>query len=285
MRATSGDRTATTENGASAVSATSAAPPAASAPQKAQLEVDFVFPRNETYKASDIFPVAFAFHGLDAMRTLPKFKLKWFIMPYAYGRIPGGIDFDWGNFEVPTEGDSFIAVANTNVSNWLHRANRSDRFMMIWAAIWDDWDESDRCGMPRSLGNRIMFSIQPVGIDSTFPELQDAGLDAKIPTEECPILSNIYDIRRNATDPEKCFIFLDGNTTGMKTDPCAAGIDEDSARSIESQAASLATSSWLLAHPDPTSSSTSSNFAPFPTAPAGSTFVAVSLVTYLTFGF
>lgn len=220
------------------------------------------------------------------MRTLPNYTLAWYIMPYTDGRIPGGIDFDEGYFEVPQEGDSFIAVANTNVSSWIHRSNgKSFRYMMIWYARWNDRDESERCGMPRSLSNRIMFSIQSQYMldNHQFHDDEEVGLDATIPTNACPILSNIYDIRRNTTDPEKCFIFLDGNTTGKKADPCAVGIDEDVARSIERQAASVATSSWLAEHPEPTSSSTSSsNLAPFPTAPAGSTFVAVSLVTYLT---
>jgi hypothetical protein len=48
-------------------------------------EVDIVFPRNETYKAADAFPIVFAVQNLTALTSLGKYRLAWGITSFTDG--------------------------------------------------------------------------------------------------------------------------------------------------------------------------------------------------------
>ncbi|KAK8025351.1 hypothetical protein PG990_003174 [Apiospora arundinis] len=233
--------------------------------------------------------MVFASQGLAALRrTVPVVRLGLGIMPYTKGHIPSGIYYDDGRFILPEEGDTFIAVAHTNVSSWIHSVRDGERFMIIWTLDFGNADRGDHCGMDTWMSDRIMFSIKSkYDLTHGQPQWQKyvEAVEATVPTDQCPIRSMVYDIQRNTTTPLfECFLIANQTVTGRQGDPCAVGIDQAVASSIQSQASSLATSAWRSKNPEPTSSSTL-NFAVLPTAPvAGSTFVILSLVTYLTFG-
>ncbi|KAK8039507.1 hypothetical protein PG993_007918 [Apiospora rasikravindrae] len=283
--------TTTTASTTETASATSVAPFSSSSPDVPYLEAEFIFPRNETYKESAIFPVAFAFRGLDAVRKIGRFTIQWSIMPWTMGVTPGGIWHDRGYFDdIPEEGDAFIAVANTNVTEWLNtQAHRrwGDRYTMAWDLDFPDLREDDgRCGSSYYMSRRIMFTIHSLwqirmGRGAGFGD--EIGIDAVVPADKCPVFSAVVEFQPNATMPE-CPTFMEEWNTGRRGDPCGVRVDQAVASSIQSKAESMATSSWIAAHPESTTTSTSSNFAALATAPAGSAYVAVSLITYLTFG-
>ena len=65
------------------------------------MEVDIVFPRNETYRLTEIIPIVLA------VQNLPTGKVNnttmtwgWEIVPYAYGVVPWDYPYDMGTFEV-----------------------------------------------------------------------------------------------------------------------------------------------------------------------------------------
>ncbi|KAK7980312.1 tRNA-guanine(15) transglycosylase-like protein [Apiospora arundinis] len=96
--------TATTSTNPPVLTPSAVTSPPPAAPYVHNLEVDFIFPRNETYKETDVFPVVFAFQGLAALRrTVAVIRLGWGIMPYTKGHIPGGIYYDDGRFSLPKE--------------------------------------------------------------------------------------------------------------------------------------------------------------------------------------
>lgn len=48
-------------------------------------EIDNVFPRKETYKPSEVFPIVFAIQNMTAMSSIGQFTLFWGIMPFREG--------------------------------------------------------------------------------------------------------------------------------------------------------------------------------------------------------
>src|SRR5690606_5751038 len=111
-------------------------PSTAAAQEPPHFEVDVIFPLNQTYTASDIFPIALAIQNLTAVRTLGNFSLWWDFMPYSKGRIPGGIYYDQGYFDLgdlKEDDETYIAVANSNVTDWIHLKDRGEKYALQWS--------------------------------------------------------------------------------------------------------------------------------------------------------
>ncbi|KAK7947942.1 uncharacterized protein PG986_008828 [Apiospora aurea] len=193
--------------------------------------------------------------------------------------------------DIPDEGDGWIAVANTNFTDRLTtKAHRQygERYTMAWDLDFPDLRDGDdgRCGRSYYISRRVMFTIHSnfqiqIGRGAGYGD--EVGIDAVVPADECPVFSTAVEFRPSATVPE-CAAFMEEWKTGRQSDPCGVRVDQDVASSIQSWASSMATASWLATQPAPTTTSASSNFAALPTAPAGSAFVVVSLIAYLTFG-
>lgn len=70
------------------------------------VEIDVIFPRNLTYRASDNFPIVLAIQNFAALDSYHDFVIGWHFMPYKQGLIPGGIWFDSGYFTIPSSQSS-----------------------------------------------------------------------------------------------------------------------------------------------------------------------------------
>lgn len=224
----------------------------------ASFEIDIIFPLNETYKATSNFPIAIAVQNFSSLRTLGRFTLSWDIMPYSRGDVPGGITYDDGEFNVtsPSQaidlgGDTFVFVANSNVSGWIGEKRRDERYMLNWHVQW--WDFRDRCGSENTgvFGN-LMFSVEAPseeGRDWQIPEHGHGVAPDVMKLSECPVLGSVVDILPNATMPGCSFV--QGEFSARTGTPCAVKVDGPVKSGIASRAAELA-------KPKSTSTSTSS---------------------------
>ncbi|KAK4040089.1 hypothetical protein C8A01DRAFT_35869 [Parachaetomium inaequale] len=206
------------------------------------VEIDIVFPRNETYRDTDVFPIVMAVQNISTIReTKGDYQIFWDIMPYSDGLIPGGILYDSGTLQILTNntitGSTFL-VAATNATKWL-RENRStgrfDRFMLQW--YFEDSDREERCGGPRN-GNAgrggLMFNIQTAYAEDLYG-LEGMLLDVDdIP--ECPQFAALVESGQNATNPE---CPTQKQLEGVQGNPCAVKVDQAAITSILSQASSL----------------------------------------------
>jgi len=218
-------------------------------------EIDVIFPRNETYTPSDDFPIAIAIQNITAVDLLgDDWFAAWEIMPYSDGRIPSGNLYDNGEWEQPSAGDvkngTYIFVANSNVTAWIGRKFRNERYMLNWIIVAPKYRK--RCGILYNVVlGKLMFSVEgpweKEGLD--WP---DAGLGTPpdvMQVPECPILGSVVELRGNVSDPT-CPSTVDKDT-GRPGNPCNVVVDEVTKSSIVSEAASLAT-------PPPTETATPS---------------------------
>ncbi|KAM6529923.1 hypothetical protein FALCPG4_008046 [Fusarium falciforme] len=247
----------------------------------APFEIDVIFPRNETYRAAGVFPISLAVQNYTALRAAGNFFLSWHIMPYSYGRIPGGITWDEGDFKTnnsPDDNDTVVFVANTNVTEWIHQKDQDDRFRLQWHLEWDFRNECDYKGSYVFGG--IMFSIETEREAIKSPGGKGTGKRPNVlDVPECPVLGSVV-LLRNTTDI--CSRVLDmGNNTAEGT-PCAFTVDKALASSISSQAASSATSAFLAtASPTQEPEPTETNSAPF-NSPEFSTFIVLGAIMMLS---
>ncbi|KAK7977221.1 glycoside hydrolase family 35 protein [Apiospora saccharicola] len=234
-----------------------------------------------------VFPIAVAFQGLDAVRKdVGKFYIEWFIWPWGdHGEGFTGIHIDKGFFAVPEDAaDSFIAVAGMNISHWYYTGNDQrrggDRYSLEWFIGVPD-DNTAQCGDGYPSDQReIMFDIR-MDYEAMFG--LPGGIAPVVPAGGCRNIGQLLEFRPNAAAPE-CRLLVNETVAGWPGEPCGVRIDEAVASSIQSQASSVVTAAWSTRHPAPLPTPTSYNLAAVPTAPVGSAFVAVSLITYLTFG-
>lgn len=246
----------------------------------APFEIDVIFPRNETYRPAGVFPISLAVQRYTSLRAAGNFSLSWHIMPYSYGRIPGGITWDEGDFETnisPDDNDTVIFVANTNVTEWIHQKDHDDRFRLQWHLEWDFRNECDSKGSYVFGG--IMFSIETEWEAKKSPGGEGIGKRPDVlDVPECPVLGSVV-LLQNTTDI--CSWVVDmGNNTADGT-PCAVTVDEVLASSISSQAASSATSAFLAtASPTQEPEPTETNTAQF-NSPEFSTFIVLGAIMML----
>ncbi|KAH8650097.1 hypothetical protein BX600DRAFT_474068 [Xylariales sp. PMI_506] len=278
--------------GASSIVAAAASNTSSTATAQATpyFEIDVIFPRNETYKTSDIFPIALAIQNTTVLRSLGKVVVEWDIMPYDYGNVPGGVLWDQGIFTLPDgtadDNEPWILVGNSNVSSWIHLKDTypQDRFMLQWVVFWTDYD--DACGgdAPSAFGSGLMFSIETDYEETVLGE--DAGIVPDVTqVPECPIFGTMVEISLNSTNATSCPAVVDENT-GLTGNPCAVKINSGAASDIALLASSAASASILAtALPTSTSSQTSTKNAAYTMIPSSPTnLVAVYVITYLVLG-
>jgi hypothetical protein len=229
-------------------------------------EIDNVFPRNETYKTADVFPIVFALQNMTAMASIGPFQLTWSIMPFGEGRRPSGLVPDDDEFMLagssllppnntaPSDGTTYL-VDYTNATEWISYAKDDDyRFMLQWSLHWPGLDEdlcdrdlsSARASLPDQ--GSVMFNVQRTwGENGRWKgPIHDA-----LVTTECPQLGSVVEIAPNATTPECPAVQKRLEREG---NPCGAQPDEAAVSSIMSQVSSMAAPTSTTAAPSSTSS-------------------------------
>ncbi|KAH8883287.1 hypothetical protein GQ53DRAFT_430265 [Thozetella sp. PMI_491] len=258
-------------------------------------EVGAVFPRaNETYKSTEILPIAFSVHNFGDVRAGGvDFNFSWSIVSYSAEQSPGGILFASGKVPIssgasvhtiPGTSDTFTTLVDaTNVTTWISRKNRGARFMLQWHIDWA-WFGSGKCSEETSsvLGG-VVFGVEAPEeeSDASAPD-HGKGIDVDVVKSaggKCPVFAgqseggSIVSISPNVTEPT-CPTVLDGandSGSGRQADPCVVTIDA----ALASEIAQLATSTALARQPTTTATSTSKN-AGWRAAPTQMAGVAVA---------
>ncbi len=104
-------------------------------------EVDIVFPRNNTYKQTEIIPIVLAVQNLTTW-TVGNSSVSWHwdIMSWSGGSSPGGIIYDSEDFQIPNDASTAnptFLIAVTNFTQWYSGRNskRTDeKYMLQWYA-------------------------------------------------------------------------------------------------------------------------------------------------------
>lgn len=228
----------------------------AAAQEVPHFEMDYVFPRNETYSTVDILPVALAVQNLTAVRTIGDFKILWAIMPYRDGVTPTGVTPGMGYFEIPepreNDDEPYIFVDYTNVTEWIGRKQGPETYAMQFYLQWvsgGKCDDDAGDDFPSLVIGHHMFSIEsPTEAKHRAEDRLDPVLDIVDEGQKpdlmdavgCPIFGTVYEIRPNTGSNSSCPLVVDEEDTGREPNPCGARIDKTVASSIASRATSLA---------------------------------------------
>lgn len=228
---------------------------AAVAQEVPHFEMDYVFPRNETYSTVDILPIALAIQNLTAVRTIGDFNILWAIMPYRDGVMPTGATPAKGYFEIPKPRDNddepYVFVDYTNVTEWIGRKQGPETYAMQFYLQWVSGGQCDpHAGddVPSIVIGHHMFSIEsPAEAKHRAEGRLDPVLDIVDEGQEpdlmdaagCPTFGSVFEIRPNTSSNSSCPQVVDEDT-GREPNPCGARISKTVASSIASRATSMA---------------------------------------------
>ena len=227
----------------------------AAAQEVPHFEMDYVFPRNETYSTVDILPVALAIQNLTAVRTIGDFQILWAIMPYRDGVIPTGVTPTKGFFEIPKrredDDEPYVFVDYTNVTEWIGRKSGPETYAMQFYLQWYSGGQCDSDAgddVPSIVIGHQFFSIESPGeaqrrAEDRLDPVMDIVDEGKEPdltdAVGCPTFGSVSEIRPNTGTNSSCPVVVDEDT-GREPNPCGARIDKTVASSIASQATSMA---------------------------------------------
>lgn len=243
-------------------------------------ELDVVFPRNKTYLPSEVFPISLAIQNLTALRIVGEYSILWYIMPYSNGVTPGGVAYDEGELELLEDGGdgTSIFVANSNVTAWIGKKRRGDRYALYWKVKWPEAEEKCEIDSTKVLGH-IMFAVEATW-DERWQTQDVDGVKPDVKEEpECPARGSVVGIRPRAGNPD-CPIVMDGNT-GRQGEPCNAKIDRDLASRIEEKAESMLASAAASTTTPSWRADDDEDAAPGVVPPVRATVMAAGLVGYL----
>lgn len=199
------------------------------------VEVDLVFPRNETYSPTDEFPIVFAVQNPQRAELL-NLDLSYFI--------------GWGDSEYNyTLGRSNLLPANLSSADpyfaySYFNMNRTNYWYVSWTLRWQSCDEealvNDNEG---GLFSRSHQGTQYFTTDDSAPK--DVDLVAATADATCPNLINSIMIyvtdtimqspaELNQAVRDTCVLTVDSPDTANSTapDPCRIAIDEQAAASM-----------------------------------------------------
>jgi hypothetical protein len=204
------------------------------------LEVDLVFPRNDTYAPTDSFPVVFAFQNAQLARYLnPRVDFLLWNLQADDASLTLSHDLGWKNW---TE-DTYLA------HKVMSFPDKEGRYKVSWTLYWDSCDEytfenPDR--IPRMIHNRTTWATY-FTIDNSAPKVD---LVAATANETCPgeygVVINVTDKTMKVPSGVKwsgkawnnntCAVVADSTPTPTPTptpDPCRVHIDKAAVASIE----------------------------------------------------
>ncbi|KAL2194005.1 hypothetical protein P885DRAFT_44176 [Corynascus similis CBS 632.67] len=129
-------------------------------PTENQFEIDIVFPRNETYREAELFPIVYAIQNMTSIReTNAVFRLSWFI-----GQLntfePGEQISDSGYFKISTgevDENPSLLVHGNNATRWfespMYNPENRNKWVFLWSLDLINSDEERQC--PLRGGNEL----------------------------------------------------------------------------------------------------------------------------------
>ncbi|KAI3011153.1 hypothetical protein CBS147346_1354 [Aspergillus niger] len=208
------------------------------------VEVDLVFPRNETYSPTDYFPFVFAVQNTDRAELL-NIQISYFIrksndLKDRDDQLLGVHDFRWTNWS--GSADPYFAY------KYIHNCfNTSSHWLVQWELRWQSCDVEALTNGHRGGGISDHFYTwtRDFTIDNSTPK--EVDLVSATANDTCPGSRNAIVINvtntvmsspssLNTAGRDTCVVVA--NTTASPTtsnpDPCRLAIDKDTAESMAS---------------------------------------------------
>ncbi|KAK4149052.1 hypothetical protein C8A00DRAFT_19218 [Chaetomidium leptoderma] len=217
----------------------------------ATVEVDIVFPRNETYAPTPVLPLVFAIQNLAAASSIGPLEITWLIMKLGSDQ--------------PIAGNQTVDKTDSTdphyVNLWtgdLDGAESAGTYQLYWMVYYLACSgQKDNAGLSSgSRGNNFTFTLDP---GAQQPDLS-ADLDA------CPAQSATIVIEEawpvNVEPPRDACGVVSRSRSQPSANPCAVKLDSAAASSIAAEvtASACAASPPALTRgcPDPTETKDSS---------------------------
>lgn len=220
------------------------------------LEVDVIFPRNETYQETEILPIAINVQRLPEVRNVGELNFVWSLSFYSSdGVFNAYSDIDSGLF-VPTNiSDGTIQIGYTNMTSWISRLNYTSHVQFEVNVV---WNFTYLCDHPARGGTQMAEILFRVESDVQLAYQPD---NSSIPADvaqapDCPafgaILSDFpassvytnleYFTNTPSTVYTTCSTMLDLESASSFGTPCAVTVDAVTRSALGSIASSMATS-------------------------------------------
>jgi hypothetical protein len=207
-----------------AVSSTLSATAAADVTFPATVEVDFIFPRNETYTPTPVFPIVFAIQNLAAASPIGPLEISWTIMKDGS---------DQPLYAEHTVEDNTDSTDPHYVNLWtggLDGAEAAGTYQLYWMVIFS------RClgqkdsvgGISDSRGNNFTFTIDP---GAQQPNLS-ADLDACPAQNATIMIEESWPVDFKDSPRSSCGVV---SRRDPPASPCAVKLDSAAASSIAAE--------------------------------------------------
>lgn len=131
------------------------------------VESDIIFPRNETYLATEILPIAINVqHYHDAPKDI--ISTGWILASVGLNRYVTGISLDTGTFDIyngttgSNDSSSAIFVSYTNVTKWLPELRYGEQIVLFTML---SWEADDICGsalFDAPISGTVEFTLAPL---------------------------------------------------------------------------------------------------------------------------
>ncbi|KAJ0104224.1 hypothetical protein J7T55_001711 [Diaporthe amygdali] len=217
----------------------------------ANIAIDLVFPRNDTYNPADTFPVVFALQGASAAWTFG-FFFEWRIRRAEgcqgeCGVVDSGrLSVDQGEFGSVSFGDDDYYLyrdESTALSGNWGLGVAAGGFEGAYSLEWDFGflrNCSDDGGILQSEGGRTQLTGS-----STFSVVPGASPDIRRQLEECPVSGGVVGVQANLNGCPSL------GTTGVEADPCVVEVPDDVVDDVVAQLAAGGTPEQPGAPPIP----------------------------------
>lgn len=204
------------------------------------LEVDLVFPQNDTYAPEPIIPVAFAIQHPELARNL-KPSISFSIIPYGTGNhsiANGYYDLTWANF---TSSDPYMEYGES-----LEGLNTEGTWLLDWTLSVDTCYLSDGKvhGGIDSYRRQLVFTTQN---GAKRPDLTAATSDDTCANSQGTIvnITQTLDTAERLQNGTSCVVLSETTSTSS---PCGVHIEASAASSVSAsltnRACAVQTASW-----------------------------------------
>lgn len=202
----------------------------------AVLELDQVFPQNATYAPAPVFPIVFALQGLPAAWSSTYVRASWILSP-TEGVYPGKYDNGTVTVDHADYADPYY------ITGWSSRLNSTDTphsYYLYWTLEYEEClsTHPPGGGILRTQNGVVRFTLAP---DSDKKAKQADLLDV---VDKCPVVNGAVTIMGPLAVDGPPFQDLINQTRTEcavldrvvpKGDPCAAKLDEKTAKNITAE--------------------------------------------------
>lgn len=189
-------------------------------PYNAQIEIDVLFPRNETYNNLSRFPVVLAIQDVKSA-----YRFEWDISWKLYNATPGASDADYisgyGSDSIFSLNDFqwyFDDVAVVPMLGYNFTTMKAGSYRLEW-----EYSTTPCTTRPP---NTIVYNILEVIASGVqfFSVVEDgSGLDFEIPVDECPAFSGSWAVRESTS----LYCPFLGDSDDGDRDPCKAKLQNE----------------------------------------------------------